>query len=197
MSRVLHPSLIIATLLATAACGGGEGAPEESASAVDSALPIPVLLDRFREGLTEPTVLTGGARSRDALVAAYTDALERADTAAFADLALTREEFAWLYYPLIPESKPPYELQPGLMWFMLDGNSGRGLRAALIEYGGRPLGALSYRCEGERRYEQLTMWGPCFIRFVPEPSDTVERAFFGPIVERDGVHKFVSFANKL
>jgi hypothetical protein len=32
---------------------------------------------------------------------------------------------------------------------------------------------------------------------VQAPGDTLEERLFGPIVEREGVFKFLSFANKL
>jgi hypothetical protein len=178
------------------ACGR-EGPPPEQTGVVDSAVPIAVLLDRFREGVDDPGMLTGGASSRDALVRAFVQATERADSSAFADLAISRAEFAWLYYPVLPEAGPPYELDPRLMWFMIETNSRRGLHALLQERGGRPLGYVDYSCEGERTYDGVTLWGPCLVRRIQAPGDTVTERMFGPIVARDGRFKFVSFANKL
>jgi hypothetical protein len=183
-----------ASLLA-AACGDGQ--PPEQAGVVDSTLPIPVLLDRFRAGLDRPVELSGGAGSLDELVARFARAVEAADSAAFRDLALTRAEFAWLYYPALPEAAPPYELDPGLMWFMIEGNSGRGLYALLEAVGGRPLGMVSYSCESERHHGPLTLWGPCLVRRVQNGADTVTESLFGPVVSRDGRFKFVSYANRL
>jgi len=194
-----HPSRFATTaavMLLLTACSG-EGRPPAETGVVDSAVPIAVQLDRFREGLENPGEFTGGATSRDALIRDFVRALEQADSSGFADMAITRGEFAWLYYPLIPEAAPPYELEPGLMWFMLETNSRRGLSALLKERGGRPLGYVDARCEGERRYEAVTLWGPCTIRRVQAPGDTVPEQLFGPIVERDGRFKFVSYANKL
>lgn len=191
--RLLALSLLALTWLA---CGEGEPHPN-AGTVVDSVTPIPVLLERFRQGLAEPVALTRGAGSRDELVDRYVDALERRDSAALRALALTRAEFAWLYYPRIPESRPPYELQPGLMWSMIERTSARGLNGALRELGGRPLGFIAYTCEGERRHGPLTVWGPCLIRYAPGSADTTERALFGLIVARSGQFKFVTFANKL
>ena len=187
-------TLILAAALA--ACGGGDG-PARQETVVDSALSIDTLLDRFRTGLEAPAELAGGAPSLEALVRAFATAVERHDSAALAGLALTRAEFAWLYYPYIPEAAPPYELEPGLMWFMLETNSSRGLRALLAERGGQPLGLIGQTCEGERRYGELLLLGPCSVRRVAAPGDTVAEVLFGPVMSRNGRFKFVSYANKL
>lgn len=189
-------SLATAVAFMAAACGG-DGEPPAQAGVVDSTLPIAVLLDRFREGLDHPAELSGGAASLDDLVRQFVRAVEETDSAAFAALALTRAEFAWLYYPHLPEAAPPYELEPGLMWFMIETNSGRGLRTLLDERGGRPLGVVSYSCEGERHHGPVTIWAPCVLRRLQAEADTVAESLFGPIVSRDGRFKFVSYANQL
>jgi hypothetical protein len=178
-----------------AACSRSDA---RSSGIIDSILPPDTALARFREGLTEPTALEGGVPGLTALTDSFVARVERADTAGLAALALTRAEFAYLYYPTVPESRPPYDLAPGLFWFMLEGNSDRGLATLLAERGGHPLGYHGVRCEGEpRRYGENTVWSLCLIRRAGAPGDTVAERLFGPIVERDGIFKFVSYANKL
>jgi hypothetical protein len=191
-----RPFASVTVVLLLAACGGerpSAGAPV----VVDSAVPIATLLERLREGVEEPTGFTGGADSRDALVRNFVRATERGDSAAFRAMALTRAEFAWIYYPLVPESGPPYELDPQLMWFMIETRSSRGVRALLEERGGRSLGFVDYSCEGERESEGLTIWAPCLVRRVQASGDTVVENVFGPMVSWKGRFKFVSYANKL
>jgi hypothetical protein len=189
---------LIATALAAglAACAGGE-VPAAREAVVDSAVPIDTLLSRFRSGLDRPAGFAGGAASRDALVRRFVEATERADSAALRGLALTPAEFAWLYYLSLPEAAPPYELDPRLMWFMIETNSGRGLRSLLEERGGRPLGFVDYACAGERRSGENTVWGPCTIRRLQPAGDTTAEVLFGPVVEHRGRFKLVSFANGL
>jgi hypothetical protein len=196
MTRRFAVLALAAVLGAGGACGPGEQ-PGGRETVVDSAVSIDTLLARFRHGLDHPAELTGGAGSLDALLRAFAAAVERRDSSAFAALAITRAEFAWLYYPFIPEAAPPYELEPGMMWFMIETNSGRGLRALLAERGGRPLGLIDHTCEGERRFDELTLWGPCTVRRLQAPGDTVAEVLFGPVVSRHGRFKFVSYANKL
>ena len=84
------------------------------------------------------------------------------------------------------------------MWFMLDGNSRKGIVRAFDERGGRPLRYVGYACEGApSRQGANTVWGPCVVRRLQSPGDTVSERLFGPIVERGGRFKFVSYANKL
>ncbi len=80
---------------------------------VDSILPREEALRRFREGLRAPANLTPAASTRKELIAAFLHAVEVRDTAALRSLTLTREEFAYFYYPSTPTSMPPYGLGPG------------------------------------------------------------------------------------
>jgi len=190
-------------MLGLVACGGGDGArgtarAERPPVYVDRIVPRDVSLARFREGLSDPGRLEGGAESGDELVRRWVAALERRDTAALVAMTLTRAEFAFLYYPTAPEAKPPYDLDPGLAWFMLREDGRKGLLRALDDRGGLPLGYVGYTCdEKAARHGGNAIWAPCLVRRVRAPGDTVEERLFGPIVERDGRFKFLSFANKL
>lgn len=193
--------LAVAFLPVLAACDHGR--PEDTGASaspthVDSVVPREVALERFRNGLDSLDSLTGGAPSRDALIRQFVRALERHDTAGLATLALTRQEFAWIYYPTSPQGLPPYDLSPDLMWFMLVENSRKGLAHALMERGGRALGFAGYLCDPlPSREGANTVWGPCVIRRVQAPGDTTAERLFGLIIERGGRFKLVGFANRL
>ncbi|MFL5496480.1 MAG: hypothetical protein ACJ8DC_18995 [Gemmatimonadales bacterium] len=208
MSRPVRRLWAMFCLVGSAACGHPpetvrRAAAEEVASEhrpvrIDSAVPREVALRRFQQASRRVATLAGGERTREALVRAYVRALERRDTTALARLLLTRDEFAFLYYPTNPRGLPPYDLAPELMWFMLSQGSERGLGRALQERGGRPLGYLSHQCDGmpSREGENL-VWGPCQVRRrLPDGGRGSER-LFGLILERGGRYKFVSYANKL
>jgi hypothetical protein len=193
MKRIL---ILLACAPPLAACRSSDAHPPRST--VDSVVPIDTALARFRQGLEPPAELEHGAGNLDDLIQTFVHRLEQRDTAGLAALALTRAEFAYLYYPTVPEARPPYELSPGLLWFMIAGNSARGLASALSERGGVPLGYLGHRCPGTRRQDgDNTVWTLCVVRRLQAPGDTVEERLFGPIVERHGRFKFVTFANKL
>jgi hypothetical protein len=189
-----------ACLASTAGQLGCDRSPRrvEAATVVDSVVPREVALARFREGLAEPESLTGGAPTREALVRSFARALEAGDTAALMAMALTRAEFAYLYYPTTPQGLPPYDLSPSLMWFTLEAGSRRGLARLLDQRAGHPLRYLSHTCdpsvsvEGENR-----VVGPCLIRHRDATGAVREERLFGLILERGGRFKFVSYANKL
>ncbi|MGH7520712.1 MAG: hypothetical protein ACREMI_05505 [Gemmatimonadales bacterium] len=191
-------ALVIAACLAPAACGSeGRAGRAAAAAHVDSIVPRDVALARIRNGVVEPPSLSGGAASREALVRQFLGALERRDTATLHALLMTRAEFAYLYYPTNPEGLPPYDLSPGLMWFLLEGNSRRGLAHALEDRGGRPLRHLGVHCQPPTQQGANTVWGGCVVSRLQAPGDTVVEPLFGPIIARGGRFKFVSYANKL
>lgn len=165
---------------------------------VDTILTRDEALRRYRQGLPPVEVLEGGQESRDKLVAAFLGALERRDTLALTSMAITRPEFAYLYYPTTPQGLPPYELEPGLMWHLLVQRSDRGLRRSLSIYGGRELHLLSYDCgKEESREGDNIISGPCVMRIRDERGKIVSLGLFSQIIERGGRYKFVSYANKL
>src|SRR5690606_37536675 len=93
-------------------------AQESAAAVVDSIIPIPVALERFRADIDRlPTDLIGGTGSIEALTRRVVELLAASDTSGFEAIALDRAEFAYLYYEDSPLAQPPYELPPELTWF--------------------------------------------------------------------------------
>ena len=199
--RAAHLTACLTVVLAVVApsgCGRPAAGDTTTAGVIDSVIPRAEALRRFQEGLQRPDSLSGGTGSREDLVFRFVAALEARDTTALNALSMTVEEFAYLYYPTNPQSLPPYDVSPGLLWFLIEGNSRKGLALALEERGGAPLGYVDHSCEGEPSHEgENTVWGPCVIRRVQAPGDTVSERLFGPIIERGGRYKFVNLANKL
>lgn len=198
MKQIAAAVLVLALLLVLAACSADTRAAERAATHVDGVILREEALTRFRAGLTPVTTLEGGDDSREALVRRFVRGLERGDTLQLASLLLTLEEFAYLYYPTTPQSLPPYDLSPGLMWFLMQGNSRKGLYRALAERGRQPLGHVGHRCDAPPSREgENTVWAPCVILRLQAPGDTAAERLFGAIIERDGRYKFLSFANGL
>ncbi len=196
--RLARLTLFMAAVTLMTGCGGAEAKPAAGSRVVDSIVPRDTAIARFQRAAPRVESFAGGAETRDALVGSFVTALERRDTATLRSLVLTPSEFGWLYYPTNPEGLPPYSLTPQLMWFMLEGNSSRGFSRLLLKRSGRPLGYASYRCEGDpSRQGTNVVWGPCLVLRRLESGDMVAERLFGLIVERDGRHKFVSYANRL
>jgi hypothetical protein len=197
--RVAGTVIVITAVLLTAGCTDREvRASEHSRPAVvDSAVPIDVALDRFRRELPKPQGLTGGFGTREELVRRLAQALEASDTAALRRMVMGKAEFAWLYYPSSPLSQPPYSLPPDLLWFQMVGQTERGAALLLAERAGSPLGYLSHDCKSRREEGANRLHGHCVLRRVTATGDTVGERLFGLVLERGGLYKFVSYANKL
>jgi hypothetical protein len=185
---------------AIAACGPDAGAPPAGAGAgavVDSAVPRDEALRRFREGLAPVDTLAGPA-SRDSLVAAFVTAVATHDTAALGRLVLDRREFAYVFYPTSPQGLPPYDLSPQMMWDLLTRQSERGVGDLLRRIGGKRPELAGYDCGPEpvREGENL-IWTSCRMTLAVPPADTVAARLTGPIIERGGRYKFISYTNEL
>lgn len=206
MRRLLSLAALL-TVAAAAGCAGESDPSAEPASAdttrsvgvIDSTLPIDTLLHRFRATLADtPAVLSGRARSPEALVNELFAALRADDTAAVRALALTPGEFAWLYYPQTKWTRPPYEMGPDLVWFQVSANSEKGLVRLSRRYGGQALRLEALLCPDSTLTE-----GPnvvtegCRVRFAVADSAPRELRLFGSLLKRDGRYKFVSYSNDL
>jgi hypothetical protein len=191
--------LLAAVMVLGAGCGDGQARAAERgrASVVDSAIPIEVALERFRHGMARPAGLIGGTKSREELVRGFLAALEASDTAALRRMILSKEEFAWFYYPSSRFSRPPYELPPDLLWFQMRGQTEKGASLLLSDRAGSSLGYVAHDCGSERREGENRLYGHCVLRRVTAAGDTVPERLFGLILERGGAFKFVSYANKL
>lgn len=190
----MRPLLALLPLLLLAACEPGARA---AVLPVDSMRPAAAALAEFRHDVPEVHALAGGAPSRDALIHAFVGALEQGDTAAVRGLLVDRAEFAWLVYPTSAQAAPPYELPPDVLWNTLDPQSRAGIQHLFRAAAGRDHGFLDYACPAEPVVEGANrIWGPCTMRFQGDAGPYRVR-LTGPILERDGVFKFVSYTNEL
>jgi hypothetical protein len=166
---------------------------------VDSILPVDEELRRFRAGLgAAPTALSGGARTRQALVDSFSVAVSHADSAALARLVLTRAEFAYLVYPGSAYTRPPYQQSPELVWMQLENAGAKGATRLIRRLGHRPLTLAGHRCTATPEASGATrLWREC-VALVVQPDGSVRpERLFGVIVERDGRFKFASLANRM
>lgn len=155
-------------------------------------------LAEFRTGVPELAAFDNAAPTRDALVAQWLAAVAAADTATVRRMLLSRAEFAWLFYPTTAQGLPPYELPPGLLWDMLTRQSDAGMRYVFRRWSEKDLQLAGYDCgtapvaEGDN-----LIHGPCVIHMIVDERDTIAARLTGPIIERAGEFKFVSYTNDL
>ena len=200
--------VVMVGLVGLMACGAGQKPAEvavdttrpwaKPGDVVDSILPMPELLRRFRVGLTQPTELEGGAASRDALAARFIGAIATQDTVALRGMLLSRAEFAWLMFPDHRYAEPPYELDPGIFWLQLTAENSKGVERVLQRYGGQPLTLERLTCDADTLQMlrgPTKLWGPCRVRYRTADS-TLTRQLFGSMIERNGRVKLVSYNNE-
>jgi hypothetical protein len=165
---------------------------------VDSALPRALELARFRAGTDSMVALSGGAGSLHDLATRWTAAIAASDTITLRALVIDRAEFGWLFYPSSAQGRPPYDLSPALMWDLLGRQTDAGIGYLRRALDGRPLGAGGVDCGVEPMREGANrIWGPCFMTLVLANGDSLAARLTGPVIERDGRFKFVSYTNDL
>ncbi len=165
---------------------------------VDSILPVAEELRRFRAAVGGDSVaaLTGGAPSREGLVAKFISALESSDTVALAGMQLSAPEFGWLVYPESPYTRPPYTQAPGLVWGQIQNKGSSGLVRLLRRLAGHRLVYTGYSCAAKpERQGRNLLWLNCAVR-IGNGNRVQPHSLFGSIIERDGEFKFVSYANE-
>jgi len=173
---------------------------------IDSILPMPEYLRRFREGLVEPIQLSNGATDRESLAREFLKGVSRQDTAALGRMLITRAEFAWLLFPEHRYAVPPYELDPAIFWMQLQAQSQTGFHRVLERYGGKPMAYLGLRCQRDTLQIVTStptrttpvIWSPCLIRYrvrYGTGDSTYTKRLFGSIVVQGGRAKFLTYAN--
>lgn len=178
---------------ATPLVENGASAPADLVT--DSVLPMHVLLHRFRANLPVAIALENGAHSVDELIDRFMSAVERSDTVTLAQIAVSRAEYAWLYFPASVYATAPYELPPDIAWMLSAAASGKGLTRVVRRLGGKPLRLRGYHCTEEAREGANRFWRDCSVEYEHVVEGQRSRRLFGTIMERDGRYKFLSYAN--
>jgi hypothetical protein len=199
--------LLVSALLALSGCSDAESRDVETrdlaayaaaGNVIDSTFPMEEEIRRFRVGMPVVSELEGGAESKEVLVDNLLRAIERADSDAVSRLAITREEFAWLYFPHTMYAEPPYELAPGIVWMQIEQASFEGMRKLMDVHGGKTLYDTGLRCPDEGTPAGIgRSWDGCVVTGRLPNGDEVEERLFGSILEVGGRYKFVSFTNDL
>ena len=201
--------LAFVAVLVLSACMPKESTPADDQAAhvadvaatggvVDSILPIAEHLRRFRAGLDSTDTLTFASPSRDALVARWANAIAARDTTDLNAMLLSRAEFAWLYYPESPMSKPPYEAPPELLWGQLLASSNKGVSSLVNRFGGSAAKAAGLRCPAvPESLGANLLHAKCEVRLAAPSRDAVQGILFGTIIERGGRFKFVGLSTSL
>lgn len=169
-----------------------------SGGVVDSLLPIAEHLRRFRAELPVVNSLQQASPSLDLLVARLARAVSANDSADLNAMVLNRQEFAYLYYPDAPMSKPPYEAPPELLWGQILASSDKGARQLVNRLGGSTITISTLHCPTPPdTVGKNLVHSRCEVRFSTPGNPPLEGNLFGSVIERDGRFKFMSLANRI
>lgn len=159
---------------------------------IDSILPVEEEIRRFRTEVPEvPARLTGGATGRDALVRRWVKTVETRDSTALRDMLMNAAEFITFFYPESQYTRPPYKQSPAVRWGLITNASLQGSSRVWERHAGQPMGFVGYRCDPEpTQLGKSRIWVNCVVELK---TRTIE--LFGPIIERDGQFKFVTYGS--
>lgn len=175
--------------------------PDAAAAAagtiVDSILPIEEEVRRFTEAAgPAPTSLDSEWTSVDALARDFVQALAARDTAFLTRVIVTPAEYIAFYFPHSVYMEPPYQMDPATIWFQMSSGSSRGLGRALARFGGKDLEMEGYACDVAVQQGPNLVRERCRLRLRLD-GESLEIRLFGPVLERDGRVKFLTYGNDL
>lgn len=183
-------------LAAASAANARSDAPHVAAGVVDSSLPMPALLERFRRGVPRVEALRGSVTTRDELVRRVVAAIAQRDTATITAATVDLAEYAWLYFPTTRVAQPPYEVPPALAWFQVQEKNRRGALRAMRELGGHRVVLRGYHCDEMPTIEaENRVWTGCAVTISRDGETRAELELFGAILERGGRFEVLSYQN--
>lgn len=110
-------------------------------------------------------------------------------------MLLNAAEYITLYYPESPYTHPPYRQSPGVRWALITNTSMQGLTRVWRRHAGIPMGFTGYHCAPEPEVVgRNKVWTGCVVEWK-NGSDRGAIRLFGPIIERDGEFKFLTYAS--
>jgi hypothetical protein len=160
----------------------------------------PVSLDSalvlFRHQLPSVSGLQDGEASISEVIETLARTVAMSDTTRLRTMVMTRQEFAWLYYPTSRYTRAPTVQEPALAWFLHVQQSQKGATRLLNRFGGRPMRVLSNSCAEPVTEGLNRVWHDCIQRVISD-NDTLQLRLVGGIYERGGTFKILTYANDL
>jgi hypothetical protein len=112
-------------------------------------------------------------------------------------MLVTPREFIDLVYPESQYTRPPYRQSPALVWQQIQSSSDAGLAWLLARMGGVRIRGERERCgQTPERLGRNTIYSRCTIAVREADGSMNQMQLFGPIIERSGSFKFISYANQ-
>lgn len=138
--------------------------------------------------------LTGGAASVKGLVALVLAGLSAKDGQALQELRVTKAEFATIFWPEFPQSRPVTNITVDDAWEMQITQNGSGVNRTISEHGGKQLELIRVDHDPAIPYTNFKMYSN--VRIVTRDVATGEQVVlrFAPsFVERHGRYKVLIY----
>jgi hypothetical protein len=106
-------------------------------------------------------------------------------------MQMNAAEFITFFYPESQYTRPPYKQSPAVRWGLITSASVQGSSRVWERHAGQPMGFAGYRCDPESiELGRNRIWTHCVVELKTGPIE-----LFGPIIERDGQFKFVTYGS--
>ncbi len=178
--------------------GDGSPAPEgRTARLLRLALAAAALAgcaeSRAGETVSE-AAFSGGESSVEALGRGVVRALLQADTAALADLRVTRNEHDRLLWPEFPASQQEPPVPVDWAWENLEMRNGGAVFELLHRYSGGEVEFESAECRGATQsFETFVIHDDCYVLLRDAGGKRLRDQPFRSVVVRDGIHKVIRY----
>jgi hypothetical protein len=135
--------------------------------------------------------LGGGFPTAEDLANSILAAIRRSDTAALHALRVSYREFATIFWPEFPQSRPLTNIEPQDAWFFHDGTSHDGASESISAFGGRDLSLVGVRTtKGRMDFTNFDLYDGVVIEAVDAATgERVSIPWAITFAERNGVWK--------
>jgi hypothetical protein len=155
-------------------------------------------IDAVRRGkrTVEPIAveLGGGYPSAEDLARAILDGVRRNDSHLLHGLRVTQREFATIFWPEFPQSRPAMNIEANDAWFFHDASCHDGVSESISAFGGRELQLVEVRCtKGRMDFTNFDLYDGIVIDAIDSAGETISIPWAITFAERNGVWKAYMF----
>ena len=134
--------------------------------------------------------LGGGFDSAEDLARAILSGARANDTKQLHGLRVSNREFARIFWPEFPQSRPATNVQADDAWFFHDASCHDGINEIISQFGGRDLQLVRLQCsKGRLDYSNFDLYDGIVIEAVDSRGETVSIPWATTFAERNGKWK--------
>jgi hypothetical protein len=138
--------------------------------------------------------LGGGYDSAEDLARSILTAVRASDTKALHSLRVSNREFARIFWPEFPQSRPATNVQADDAWFFHDASCHDGVSEIVTQFGGRHLELFEVQCrKGRLDYANFDLYDDIVIEAVDSRGERISIPWAATFAERNGKWKVFLF----